>query len=96
MKNQGKCTCPRPDIHVELARLSGADELDLTKCSTTQPRYIHLVTYDAAYEGFGFPEAAFWNERSADLMAARLNRGSKSASSRYEVLSVPIFDDETP
>ena len=94
MKNSGKCTCPNSAVHISLARLDGAKELDPSKCLKPKPSYVHLVVYSADYEGYDAPVAAFIDEQRADELAAQLNRGNASHSCRYEVVSTPFYDKE--
>ncbi len=57
-------------------------------------RHIYLVVWWADYEGYDAPESAFFDEPKAYTLAAKKNKRSRSRSSRYEVLSVEINDDE--
>lgn len=56
-------------------------------------RFIHLVVFNAEMEGYGFPEAAFFDEVKADQLAHKMNRGRMRDPSKFEVLSVEIKDD---
>lgn len=58
----------------------------------TEPKYIHLVVLGVDYQGYGYPEAAFFNEQAAEAFAAKLNGESKSKCSSFEVVSVEIKD----
>lgn len=56
----------------------------------TEPKYIHLVVLGVDYQGYDYPEAAFFSEQAAEAFAAKLNRKNKSKS--FEVVSVEIKD----
>lgn len=57
-----------------------------------EKRTVYLVAFEADYEGYSAPEAAFFSKERAYGLASKMNRLSKSKTSRYEVLEVEVED----
>ncbi len=63
-----------------------------TDKTTEEPKYIYLVVFQADYEGYSEPEAAFLSEESAGAWVMKKNSTHKTRTSGYEVLKIMIND----